>query len=279
MSLNTVFTLSSGRSGTLSLCELLRRNAAECTVVHEPHISRSNPSMFGRPIYDYATRNIDAIHRLLKTKRDTIRRFNTPTYIETSHAFLKSYWEFAPEYFQNMKVFHLVRHPLEVARSEANREAFINKWRLPLRQYRGRDRQKYCRWALTGLEPIFAPYQLDKLTMFQRYVIQWIEIENRAMAFLKRFDMDRNCLTLLSPRDLNDPQTVTRILHFLNFDSAGKEVTLPGVQNRTPGNPTIVGDAEMRQFREVMSKMPAEHLEIFHHDPYKQYPWVDLLTK
>lgn len=278
MSSNTVFTLSSGRSGTLSLCELLRRNAPHCTVVHEPHISRSNPSMFGRPIYDYATHNTAPIRKLLQTKRETIKRFNTPTYIETSHAFLKSYWEFAPEYFQNMKVFHLVRHPLEVARSEANREDFINRWRLPLRQYRGKDRNKYCRWALTGLEPIFQPYKLSELTMFQRYVIQWIEIENRAMAFLKRFDMEKNCLTLLSPRDLNDPQTVTRILNFLSFDAA-KEVTLPGVQNRTPGNPTIVGDDEMLQFREVMSKMPAEHLEIFKHAPYSEFPWVSLLSK
>ncbi len=260
------------------MCELLRRNAPHCTVVHEPNLSYSNPPMFGPAVFDYATNNTAAIRKRLERKRNAIKRFDTPTYIETSHAFLKSYWDVALEYFPNTKVFHLVRHPLEVARSEANREEFINRWHLPLRQYRARDGKKYCRWALTGLEPIFKPFNLDEMTMFQRYVIQWIEIENRAMAFLKRFDMEKNCLTLLSPRDLNDPQTVARVLQFLNFDST-KEATLPGVQNRTPGTPTVVGDDEMRQFREVLSKMPDEHLEIFKHAPYTDFPWVGLLSK
>lgn len=279
MSSNTVFTLSSGRSGTLSLCELLRRNAPDCTVVHEPNLSVTNPSMFGPAIHDYATRNTDAIRRRLQTKRRTIGRFSTPTYIETSHAFLKSYWDIAPEYFENMKVFHLVRNPLEVARSEANREDYINRWRFPFRQYRARDRKSYCRWALTTLEPIFQPFQLDQMTLFQRYVIQWIEIENRAMAFLDRFNMHDRCLTLHTPHDLNEPQTVHRVLDFLSFAPSSKPVDLPGVQNRTPGNPTIVGNEETRQFREVIDRMPAQHLEVFQREPYRSYPWVHLLAK
>ena len=124
-----------------------------------------------------------------------------------------------------MKVFHLVRHPMEVARSEANREAAINRWRMPLRQYRGRNQQKFNRWALTGLEPIFQTYALGELTAFQRYVIQWIEIENRAMTFLQRFDMSKNCLTLHSPHDLNEPQTVFRILDFLNLAPTASPVS------------------------------------------------------
>lgn len=279
MATQTVFTLSSGRSGTASLSELLRQNAENCAVVHEPYIVGGNFSMFGLPIYDHQARNTDPIRKLLKRKSAAIQRFHQPIYIETSHSFLKSYWDIAHEFFPKMKVFHLVRHPLEVARSEANREAIINRWHLPFCTYRGRDRKRYARWALTGHEPIFKNFNLDELTLFQKYIIQWIEIENRAMEFLNRFDMHGNCLTLHSPHDLNDPQTIPKILNFLKLDTAREEAVLPGVQNRTPGTPTIVGDAERKQFNEVLEKIDDRYLEIFKHAPYSNYPWVSLLHK
>ena len=52
---------------------------------------------------------------------------------------------------------------------------------MPLRHYRGGDGKKYFRWALTGLEPIFSHLAGNPLSRFQWYVVQWIEIENRAM--------------------------------------------------------------------------------------------------
>lgn len=276
----TVFTLSSGRSGTMSLYEMLRTNAPDCTVVHEPSIwDRRNPSMFGRSIYDYAVRNDAPIRKLLATKRRAIERMRTPLYVETSHAFLKSYWELAPEYFPDMKVIHLVRRPLEVARSEANREAYMNKWRTPVRNYRGRDWRPYARWALTGLEPIFQAFAGERLTLFQRYVIQWIEVENRAMAFLQRFNMHDRCLMLHTPGDLNDPQTVHRVLDFIGLGVPRGEPSLPGVQNVSPGLPTIIGDAERDEFRSVIQRMPDEYLSIFRGEPYHRLPWVDLLRK
>lgn len=280
MSSLAVFTLSSGRSGTMSLYEMLRTNAADCTVVHEPSIwDRRNPSMFGRPIYDFTTQNVAPIHKLLATKRRTIERMGTPLYVETSHAFLKSFWEFAPEYFPNMKVIHLVRRPLEVARSEANREAYMNKWRTPVRNYRGRDWRPYARWALTGLEPIFQAFAHNRLSLFQRYVIQWIEVENRAMAFLQRFNMHDRCLMLHTPNDLNDPQTVTRVLKFLNLPTSKSAPSLPGVQNTSPGLPTVIGDTERNELRAVIQKMPDQFLSIFHQEPYVHLPWIGLLHK
>lgn len=275
----TVFTLASGRSGTQFLCGLLRRNAPGCVVMHEPYLQRGNPNLFGLPIYDQATGNLDAIRRLLEKKRATIDGYRTPLYVETSHAFLKSWWELAPEFFPQMKVLHLIRHPLEVARSEANRHAFIERWRLPLRHYRGRDGRQYFRWALTGREPIFGHFDGQRLTLFQRYLLQWIEIENRAMRFLDRFDMQRRCLTLHTPDDLNDARQILRLLRFLELPAVAEALTFPHAHNRTPGELTVVGAEELRQCRAVIEELPPDYIDIFRREPYAACRWSGLLRK
>jgi hypothetical protein len=234
--------------------------------------------MFGRAIYDHTTGCLDAVRALLCRKRRTIDWYRRPTYIETSHAFLKSYWDLAPEFFPHTKVFHLIRNPLEVARSEENREQWLNRIHAPDRRYRGRDGRLYTRWALTGLEPIFSSFELSQLTLFQRYLIQWIEIENRAMEYLRRFDMHDRCLTVHSPQELNSPQAAAAILDFAGIGRKG-ELSLPGVQNRTSGYETILGEDELRQCRDVVAALPATYLEIFQQEPYAGQAWAALLTK
>lgn len=272
----TIFALTSARSGTLSLCQLLKSNAPQCNVVHEP-TRLGNPGMFGLAIYDHTTGNLESVRALLRKKRRAIDSYRTPIYIETSHAFLKSYWDLAPEFFPQTKVIHLIRHPLKVARSMANREEWLNKRHSLFRRYRGRDGRKYKRYALTELEPIFSGFDLSQLTLFQRYLIEWIEIENRAMDYLRRFDMHARCMILHSPQDLNSPQAAAAILDFVCAGRAG-EVSLPGVQNRTPGHETILGDDELRQGRDLVAALPARYLEIFQHEPYAGQSWAELLS-
>jgi len=281
MSRNVVFTLTSARSGTQFLRRLIDTNVPECMAIHEPYLKPGNSTMFGLPIYDHATKNSKEVASLVKKKSEVIRRYRADTYIETSHAFLKSYWDVAPEFFPDLKVFHLVRHPLEVARSDANRVVFINSWRVPGREYHGRDGKPYHRWGLTGREPIYQGYDVSKLTQFQFSLIQWIEIENRAMQFLTRFDMHRKCMTLASPRDLNAPGLLGRILEFLGLTSPKAEsaVEVPDSRNEAPGKPTVVGDDELEQYHEVMRQMPVAYLEIFKREPYSKYDWAELLRR
>lgn len=274
----TIFALTSGRSGTLSLCEVLKRNATRCKIEHEPYTDPRNPSMFGRAIYDHSTGRLDTVRSLLRRKRRAIERYRTPVYIETSHAFLKSYWDLAPEFFPRTKVIHLIRNPLEVARSEANREQFLDKIHFPCRRYGGAGGRRYRRWALTELEPIFEGFDLSQLTLFQRYLIQWIEIENRAMDYLRRFDMRPRCLNLYSPRDLTSPQAVAGLLDFVGVAGA-REVWLPGIKHRTPGCPTIIGDDELGQCRDVVTALPPRYLEIFQEEAYAGQAWAALLSK
>src|SRR5262249_42616205 len=83
----TIFTLASGRSGTHFLYEIIRRNAVDCVARHETY--GFNPSLFGRPIYDYAVGDREPTRRLVERKRRIIESYGEKTYVETSHAFLK----------------------------------------------------------------------------------------------------------------------------------------------------------------------------------------------
>jgi hypothetical protein len=272
-----VFAMTSGRSGTLSLSKLLKHGAAQCTVRHETNHNPWNPSMFGQAIYDHSSGCLDPVRALLRRKRRAIDACRTPVYVETSHAFLKSYVDVAAEFFPEAKLFHLIRDPREVARSEANRESWLNKQHNPLRHYRAPDGRLYRSWALTELEPIFDGFDLSELTLFQRYLIQWIEIENRAMNYLRRHDMAGRCLTLYTPQDLNSAEAAAAIVDFVGGRRAG-EVALPGVHNRTPGYETVLGAGELSQCREVVAALPWRYLEIFEREPYARQPWAESLV-
>jgi hypothetical protein len=275
----TVFCLASGRSGTHFLHEILRRNTRGVVCRHEPYVW--NPSMFGRPIYDHAVGDEAAVRKLAERKRRVIEGYSRSAgYAETSHAFLKSWADIAVEFFPQMKLVHLVRNPLSVAKSEAIREDLIHRWRLPLRNYRDGDGKPYFRWALTGLEPIFVSLQGRKLSRVQRYIVQWIEIENRAAQFLQKHGKERDCFTLHSPVELNDAAKVNSLLEFLDFPRRQKEVQLKGSKNRTPGVKTEITQRDREEFAEVVNLLPASYLDIFQQPPYCQWEWAkELLPK
>jgi hypothetical protein len=97
------------------------------------------------------------------------------------------------------------------------------------------------------------------------------------MAYLDRFGMHERCLTLHSPRDLNSPQAVSTILQFLEVEPLRADPALPGVQNRTPGYETVVGESQARECREVIERLPAQALSIFQRAPYADQEWSALL--
>ncbi|MGI8979671.1 MAG: hypothetical protein ACR2FY_10620 [Pirellulaceae bacterium] len=272
----TVFCLASGRSGTHFLYEILRRNTLGVICRHEPYLW--NPSMFGRPIYDHAVGDEAAVRKMAERKRRVIDGYSrAAAYAETSHAFLKSWADLAVEFFPKMKVVHLVRNPLSVAKSEAIREDLIHRWRLPLRNYHGGDGKPHFRWSLTGLEPIFDHFQEKKLSRLQWYVIQWIEIENRAMQFLQKHNKQRDCFTVHSPVELNDMAKVESLLEFLELPRRGKEVHLKGRKNRTPGVKTEITERDRAEFADVAGLLPTSYLEIFRQQPYSQWEWAKTL--
>jgi hypothetical protein len=271
MATGPIFTLASGRSGTHFLYQLFRRNAANCVCRHEPY--GWNPSMFGRPIYDLAVGDWGAIRRLAERKARIIRGYASATYVETSHAFLKSWSDAAMELFPDMKLVHVVRDPLKVAKSEAWRHGLLDWMHMPLRNYRGGDGRAYPRWALTGLEPIYKQFSGGSLTLFQRYVVQWIEIEHRAIQFLVKHGKHADCLTLDSPRELNDPSRVQEMFEFLGIQTRGGTIQIEGRRNRNP-LATEVSDHDRAEFADVVGRLPAERLAIFGREPYVRFSWA-----
>lgn len=233
--------------------------------------------MFGRAIYDHTTGNYDQIRRWLIRKQQTIARYRSSFYLESSHSFLKSYYDLALEFFPNMKLIHLIRNPLKVVRSIVNRTTRIHQMRLPWVYYYGGDGRRYYRWSLTGLDPIYKGFNVERLTLFERNVIQWIEIENRAISFLRDSAKEGDCITMETPSTLNDADQIGAMFRFLGVSTRHPEIRLPARKHATVFTPTVVTEEDRLIFRKIVKELPPHYLEIFTQPPYTNFEWVELL--
>jgi len=276
-----VFSLSAGRSGTRFLAGVLRRNVVDAVVVHEPYLRPANPTMFGPAIDDRARGDVEAVRQRLRTKAATIAAYRAPLYIETSHAFLKSYADLAMELFPDMQLIHAVRHPADVASSFVARAALEDRLHVPFRHYRGHDGRRYPRWHLTGREPIFAHFAPGELPPLERLLVEWIEIENRAIRFLDRHGKHPDTFSLHAPQDLGDRGRMEALIDFIGATRRGADVVLEGPRNRTPlyrgARASRLRDEGERALRTVVERLPPRYLEIFRREPYAAQPWAELL--
>lgn len=273
-----IFTLAEARSGTLYLRNLFRLNARDCACRHETFFDFGNPTMFGPAIYDAYAGRIEKIRARLQKKYRYIEKLAGSFYFESSHAFLKSAWVAALEVFPEVQFIHLVRNPLKVAASEAWREMWRRRFHAPFHFYRGEDGKSHFAWALTGNEEIFKNFDREDLTLFQWYLLQWIEIENRAMAFLDKNHLHDRCFTLNSPRDLNDAGKIRGMFDFLGVKTKQPQIVFGGRKNKS------IGYAESPQQHEaelqtVLERLPERYLKIFRDKPYCDFEWSALLTR
>ena len=269
----TLFTLTSARSGTLYLKHLFQNNVRDCVCRHEPFFDWGNPTLFGRAVYDAYAGRVDRIKELLLKKRHYIERLPGRVYLESSHAFLKSAYVAAIEVFPELRLIHLIRDPLKVARSEAYREEWRRRVHAPFHFYKGDDGQRHFVWALTGNEEIFRTFECSRLTMFQWYLLQWIEIENRAMRFLDQHQLHRRCFTLRVPAELNDAQRLKAMFDFFGLPTLRPEITLAGRKNRSLGYSATLAVQEEEQCTEILARLPHQFLEIFSREPYLACRW------
>lgn len=273
------FTLASARSGTLFLRGVFQNNVRDCDCRHEPFFDWGNPTLFGPAIYDaYAGRHEKIKERLQKKKR-YIERLPGNVYLESSHAFLKSIHVAALDVFPNLELIHVIRDPIRVARSEAYREDWRRRVHAPFHFYKGDDGKKHFCWALTGNEEIFQQLGNLRLTLFQWYVVQWIEIENRAMSFLQQNNLHDRCHVLHSPRDLNDANKIRAMLEFFDLPLTNECIVLSGRRNQSIGYKAVDSAEEQEQFDQVLSRMPERYLEIFRREPYSNFGWSSRLRR
>lgn len=275
-----IFALTSGRSGTKYLSGLFNSNIDNCVSKHE-----SYPYMFGKPIYWYQKGEIDKIRKRFKRKKKKIEKYarnKKDVYIETNNAFLKSFSDVAIEAFPDMKLVHLIRNPLEVARSELNKEIWIHTTKIkilyPFPKYYRADGKRYYIWILIGEENIYKDVKIDSITPFQKYVLQWIEIENRAMKFLEKYKKHNDCYTLFTPDDLNNRQIIEDMFSSFNLELKKNGIVLSGDINKNIV-PTVVSNDDKKQLREVVNGLPDKYLSIFQKKPYTKVEWAKLLRK
>ncbi len=273
-----IFVLASGRSGTKYLSDLFKYNIKNCISKHEPL-----PNMFGKPIYWRQQEKIDKIRRKFLWKKKKIDRYakhGNDVYIETNNAFLKSFSDVAMEYYPDMKLIHLIRNPLEVARSELNKDTWIHTTKIKIlypfpKYYRGKDRAKYYIWTLTKKEDIYRDVQLKSLTPYQNYLLQWIEIENRAMQFLEEYKKYDDCYTLFTPGYLNNYKKIEDMFNFFNLTLNNKKVNMTGDKNISI-IPTAFSKYDEIQFQKLIENLPNKYLEIFKKKPYTEIEWSRL---
>ncbi len=268
-----IFTLTSARSGTVYLRGLFQRNIPGCDCRHEPFFDWGNPTMLGPAIYDAYAGRIEKLRARMARKLEYVNRLSGRAYLESSHAFLKSAYLVALEFFPDLELIHLIRDPLKVSKSEAYREAWRQRVRAPFHYYRGDDGRRHFCWALTANEPIFRHFELSRLSLFQRYLVQWIEIENRAMAFLQANQLQSRCFTVRAPRDLNDPAVVASMFDFFGLKPAGDRVIMGGRRNKSLGRTTVITPRDEQEAAAVLERLPAQYLEIFRREPDSSEPW------
>ncbi|MDB6068198.1 MAG: hypothetical protein JWR26_4406 [Pedosphaera sp.] len=269
----TIFTLSSARSGTLYLRNLFKNNIKDCTCRHEPFFDWGNPTLFGRAIYDAYAGRLDRIREKLARKRDYINRLEGSVYLESSHAFLKSAYVAALESFPEMRLIHLIRDPLKVAKSEAYREEWRRRVHAPFHFYTGDDGRRHFAWSLTTNEEIFRTFDVAKLSLFQLYLIQWIEIEHRAIRFLEQHQLHDRCFTMHSPGDLNDATKVREMFDFLGLKTIDSNIITSGRKNKSIGRKTVITPEDERECEEVLERLPIRYLELFRAEPYANHEW------
>lgn len=267
------FTLASARSGTLYLRDLFRNNVSDCASRHEPFFDWGNPTLFGPAIYDAFAGRLDRIRARLAKKRAYINRLPESVYLESSHAFLKSAYAAALEFFPGMCLIHLLRDPLYVAKSEAYRQEWRRRVHAPFHFYKGDDGCRHFCWALTGNEEIFQHFCDRRLSLFQWYLIQWIEIENRAMEFLDAHELHGRCFTLHSCRDLNDASKIKAMFEHFELPLIHSRVILGGRRNKSIGYRTVITPEDEHECDEILAQMPARYLEIFSREPYCEFDW------
>ncbi|MHA2283890.1 MAG: hypothetical protein ACXAC5_23870 [Promethearchaeota archaeon] len=279
--MKVIFCLTSGRTGTKYLFYIFKNNVENCISVHH----QSSPNMFGKAIYWHQIGEIEKLKKLFNKKQKKIQNYNADAYTEINHAFLKSFYDVAIEAFADMKLIHLIRNPLKVARSNLNRYKTIKKMHVPC-TYKGNNGKRYFKWALTGQEEIFTNFGFDENTIFelsdeikvyQFFLLQWIEIENRAMAFLDRYNKHNDCYTLETPKDLNDSAVLNDMFKFFDLKLKQKDILFRGRKNRNI-KPTVITEDEKDKLKEIVSKIDDQYLKIFRNKPYTNFEWIKILS-
>ena len=271
-----LFTLASGRSGTSYLADFFTQNITQCYSTHEPYFTFGNPTLFGKPIAWNTLHNDRALLPVLERKCRFIASRGEPFYFESNHAFLKAFNRHAGALLNNPGFIHLVRNPLLVAKSEYVREQMIRKVHLPFADYTSDTGERLFRWALTGQEDLFQhfPPTLNRpVSRFQFYVLQWLEIEHRAMQLIRDNHWQDRVFFIDVDVDLKREAVLKNMVDFFGLPHM-PVFNLDLRRNKTPFiGPTLITEQDKLEFQAVVRNLPDGYKKLLQGEPYRDCSW------
>ncbi len=267
-----LFTLASGRSGTSYLADFFTKNITHCYSTHEPYFTFGNPTLFGKPIAWNTRHNDPELLPVLERKCRFIASRKEPFYFESNHAFLKAFNRHAATLLNNPGFIHLVRDPLRVAKSEYVREQMIRQLRVPFADYTDDTGERLFRWALTGQEEVFRHYP-SSLSRFQFYVLQWLEIEHRAMQLIQDHHWQERVFFIDVGVDLQREAVLKNMIRF--FDLPHQPIFKMNLRrNQTPFiGPTLVTQQDKQEFQAIARNLPERYKTLLQNQPYRDCSW------
>jgi len=271
-----LFTLASGRSGTSYLADFFAKNITQCYSTHEPYFTFGNPTLFGKPIAWNTLHNDRALLPVLECKCRFIVSRGEPFYFESNHAFLKVFNRHAGALLDNPGFIHLVRNPLLVAKSEYVREQMIRKVHLPFADYTSDTGGRLFRWALTGQEDLFQhfPPTLSRpVSRFQFYVLQWLEIEHRAIQLIRDNHWQDRVFFIDVDVDLKREAVLKNMVNFFGLPHM-PVFNLDLRRNKTPFiGPTIITEQDKQEFQAIVRNLPDGYKKLLQDKPYRDCSW------
>ena len=264
----TLFTLASGRSGTSYLADFFTKNVFQCYSTHEPYLTCGNPTLFGKPVDWNTHQKESALLPVLERKCRFIASRKAPVYFESSHAFLKTFNRHAGTLLNNAGFIHLVRHPALVAKSELLREQLMRSLRIPFVDYISDSGKRVFRWALTGDEKIFRHFAGCILSRFQFYLLQWLEIEYRAMQLIKQNKWQNRVFFIDVNRQLKVESILKQLVKFFDLPHTPK-FNMDLRRNATPLiGPTRITAQDELEIQWITENLPAAYKTMLNSEPY-----------
>ena len=257
-----IFVSSIGRSGTKYLSRLISHvSKTQGNHVPDPHCK-------GNVLADY--NNFRKNGELL-LKRNTIKKnIKDGKYFESSPMFLRSFvdevFEISKETKIPIGVIHLMRDPLECARSYTNRGSIPGKRGYPFR-------------LSMNVEKNYFKIKEQFLSDYQKNIWDWIENEIRYQDYRSKFDKTYD----FYHTDLSNYDKLVDMFSFFSIDINKQKLKKEMLQSRLDKNEnrikTVVSSEDLKEAKKIFSLLKPEDKGIFSQPCYKKFEIFNFLKE
>jgi len=258
--MNLIFVACTGRCGASNLTDYFNIYGKNCYAELEPpnliyknkwplgNIARNIQRKWivtheelgrGKALLWYDNDENEKLEKLARKRLKKINKLKCKHYVELSKFFIRSYCDAIYRLQNDIGVLMLYRNPLRNARSFVNR----NK-----------------NFSLDGVMPFFkkACFKIDinKLTKYQLYLWQWVEIDLRFQRYIKNNNIENHYR--LKTEDLDDPTNIEKLFELfgITFDSPIRLVKPKNTNVAQGRSPTVVSSNDIEEFYQFLEMIP-----------------------